>query len=107
MQCCDLTVTISQCFPTKVTERCDISAEEMIKDLKTFSHDTKDAELAILIIMSHGDANGDIVCHENSVCKVHHILEAFSEEKENSRVSSANLFCIHEIRRNMAFIGHT
>lgn len=58
----------------------------MVNVIKTFSTDNDGVELAIVVIMSHGDESGDIYCQDGSICRVHNILRCFPGKMEQSRV---------------------
>ena len=62
----------------------DWSREELLQRVADFS--SKSADLQALVIMSHGDCNGNISVSDNEVVSVQQIIDTFCTRGATSKV---------------------
>lgn len=78
-----------------MTEKQDLSSEEIMNTIRLFTPANRHRKLAILVMMSHGDKHGNILCADGSVCEVQDAIHVFSQDEEQEKVcagSPASLF---------------
>ena len=60
----------------QVTERYDLTSDEIISEVDSFSQSAGHGQMVALVIQAHGDTRGNILGVDNSPCSVQKIVDA-------------------------------
>ena len=59
----------------QVIERYDLTSDEIIREVETFSQSAGHGQMVALVIQAHGDKRGNIAGVDNTPCSVQKIVD--------------------------------
>ena len=68
----------------QVTERYDLTSDEIISEVETFTQSAGHGQMVALVIQAHGDTQGNILGVDSSLCSVQKIVDVLCSPRLGS-----------------------